>query len=334
VESKPAIRAQLSRIPKAELHVHLEGCVDIELLRRLSTRGGIDLRADVRLPEYRPIPAPPAAVLNGERSPENFLEFISLYVKITQSIGTADDIIEIAHSYLKQAAAEGVIAVEAYFSPSTYQWLSIPLAPLFNGLAEAQRIAAADYAIELSWIFDIVRNAGRSGFETIEAAVDAKKRGVDVRSIGLAGLERGYPPRPFAPALSAAREAGFVVLAHAGETAGIESLVETVDVLCPARIGHGICALESEAVKNSIIEKQITLEVCPWSNIYLQIISADQHPLKALIESGIPVVIGSDDPGIFRKNLIDNYLFAYEQGTSITELERIAQRSLEARVQK
>lgn len=315
--------AESWRGKKAELHVHLEGTVTGELLRTLADRNGVDLTAPTIFPGFPPIPAP--SLLTPFQG--NFLEFISLYVKISQAIKERRDIEDIARAYLSVAKEEEIVAADIYVTPTTLTALGCSEAELAAGLLLAQNLAA-QAGVRFTWIFDIVRNGRFPGEATVEIATRLRDQGVAVNSIGLAGLEAGYPASPFRYAFKLAHDRGFKVVTHAGETAGPESIWETIEVASPTRIGHGITAINETKLIEELKRREITLELSPWSNILLKNSAPEEHPLVKLISAGVDVVLASDDPGIFGRSLNDNYLWASEHGVDDLTLSQIAERSL------
>lgn len=328
------LRSFLGAIPKADLHVHLEGTVDGATLSELAAKNNVDLHAPSVL-RYSdesqftlPAPHDPLVPFSG-----SFPEFIYRYVKISSAIHTADDIALLVDRYAAAAQREGVIAAEIYVTPTTLLRLNLPEPELYSGLLQAERLARDRYGIDIGWIFDIVRNSPVPGSETIALAVKAREQGISIESIGLAGMERGYPAPPFAADFRAAAAKGFKLLAHAGETAGAESVAATIETLNPARIGHGVRAVESPELMAQLVRSKLPLEVCPWSNVLLGVCGAEEHPIADLIDAGITVVLASDDPGIFGKSLLDNYLFAAERGVATDTLAALAAASLTLRRQ-
>lgn len=316
----------IQQTPKADLHVHLEGTVGCETLNKLAARNAVALDAPTVLAGGKlTFPAPDLS--RGYAEFGNFLDFISLYVKVSDCIRSAEDIRDVAADYLKQAAAENIRALEIYFSPTTYLLFGRALEPLMEGLVEAQRLAVTAN-IKLSWIFDIVRNTVTDGMPLIEIALAARKRGVNVEFIGLAGDESEGHAKNFAAAFQRARAENFRVLAHAGETVGPQSIRDVLEHLQPERIGHGVRVIEDEGLMCELRDRQIPLEVCPWSNVELQVFKQDKHPIADLQRFGLNVILASDDPGLFRKTLTDNFLLAHELGLSADELITIANRSL------
>ena len=317
----------LTHLPKADPHVHFEGTVDLKTLKFLAERNNISLSSPTTLAPFPPIPPPEAGTLEAPFH-GTFSEFIRLYVKISSVIRTVDDFVTVAKNYGTRAQSENIKAIEMYFTPSTFLGLGLELSTIIDGLTAVQETLES-YGIQTAWIFDIVRNSLAPGERTVEAAVEFRSKGVRVMSVGLAGLESGYPSAPFAKAIALAREHRFRIYAHAGETAGPESIRETLEFVNPERIGHGVRAIEDEALISELRKKKITLEICPWSNISLGVFSESDHPIAALQAKQLDIVIGSDDPGIFGKSLTENYLFAHQRGVPLPVLEQIASRSLE-----
>lgn len=321
------LKAAISSLPKADLHVHFEGTVTPDTLLKLAKRNGVDLARPIELPGIDPI-SPPVGTVSGEPLLNDFLDFIGLYLKVSETIVTSIDIVEIGEAYAAVAKEENILASQIYFTPSTFTLFGRDMTKLFRGLAEVQHMAATRYGTEIRWIFDIVRNGKEDGSLTLAMAEEARVLGVDVVAIGLAGYELSRPAEIFTPSFQEARRLGYHTLAHAGETGDANSIREVLAALQPERLGHGISVVQDQGLLSSLVEKQLPFEVCPWSNIFLNIVAANQHPLRQMIEAGLQVLICSDDPGIFRKTLNDNYYFAHEQGVSFGELQRIAERSL------
>lgn len=319
---------KLRKLEKAELHVHLEGTVDLALLARLAEKNRVSLSAPTNFSPTLVIP-PPSAKLLAAPFRGTFHEFISLYLKISECIRGAEDIELIAEAYARNAAEENITHAEVYVTPSTLARLGLHDDELGGGLLAAQDIATTRYGIELNWIFDVVRNGSTPGHETLECASRLRSAGVRVCAIGIAGLEAGYLASPFRDVFQQARKRGFSVYAHAGETAGPESVWDTLESLAPDRIGHGIRSMGDTSLVDYLREHRTPLEVCPYSNIALGVCGHKDHPVREMIELGLYVVLCSDDPGIFGKSLSENYLYAFEQGVSFETLKAVAERSLE-----
>lgn len=326
------LRSRLAALPKADLHIHLEGTVTPATLHELAGRNGIDLHSPVEWTNRDGSPLPTIPPPNPEwlRSPfeGSFPEFIRHYVKISSTIRTASDLELIAARYVAAALRDGVVHAEMYVTPTTLLLLGLPEEELIEGLLRGQA-AAVSRGLRLRFIFDIVRNARLPGGWTLEVAERGRSAGVDVCAIGLAGYELGNPASRYREDFARARQAGFRILCHAGETDGAHSIRDALDALEPERIGHGVRAIEDDALLEELCRLQIPLEVCPWSNIRLGVATADSHPLPELVRRGAAVVLCSDDPGIFGSTLTDEYLYAVSRGISEEALMQIAARSLE-----
>jgi adenosine deaminase len=319
------IRNILQQIPKADLHVHLEGTVAPELLQKLAIKHSIDINKPVGLSDGREIPVPKLPCDNFD----SFQDFIGHYLRISNLIRTTEDIVLVARNFAKSCQRQGVVHAEIYFTPTTYLTLGIEIEPLFEGLHKAQTIAMTEYNVRFRWIFDIVRNTACDGIETLALAKKARVSGVDVCALAIAGDEKAKGAAPFAKVFKQARIDGFNTLAHSGEGTPPTCIKETIELLQPHRIGHGISVLEDHSLIDHCRSTKLVFEVCPWSNINLRLCRSDNHPIARMVAKELAIVICSDDPGIFNRDLIDNFLVAFNLGVSIDELTRIARRSLE-----
>ncbi|MCB0344195.1 MAG: adenosine deaminase [Bdellovibrionales bacterium] len=316
----------LSKVPKAELHVHLEGTVLPKTLLELSRRHGVTPDSPVQLPDGRSMQLPPET---GAALPKlsNFKDFIRYYLRISDLIRTADDVAFVADEYVSRCIEENIKYIECYFSPTTYAYLGRNPDELFSGLVAGQT-AAERRGIRLKWIFDVVRNTSRNGMDTLALANQARAVGVEVVAIGLAGDETIGEPKQFAQGFREARASGYKVLAHSGEAGSAEQMMELQEQLNPERIGHALPVLENCLLVEKLKSGKIVLELCPWSNVALGFKTFENHPIADMFAANLPVVICSDDPGIFGKTLTDNYLFAYERGVPLNSLLSAAERSL------
>lgn len=299
----------------ADLHVHLEGTVTPQTLEDLARKNRVNLSAPTEFLEGITIPAPSPASRSGPFLGD-FREFILLYVKIVSCVKDAEDLFVIGQRYLEAATAEGVVAADMYLTPSTLMRLGVTTDQIREGLLQIQEHACSAHKFRIRWIFDVVRGTGLSGVETVETATELRDAGVNVEYIGLGGMEANNPAKSFKQAFDLARDRQFRILAHAGETAGAESMWETIEAANPERIGHGISCLEDPKLVRYLQEREIVLEVCPWSNILLGLYDEDNHPIQRLIDAGLRIVICSDDPGIFGRSLKSNYEIAKKRGVT------------------
>jgi aminodeoxyfutalosine deaminase len=291
------IEGYLHAIPKAELHVHLEGSIQPATLLILARRNGVDL------------PVETVAELQNWFTFRDFNHFIDIYFDISNCLRTAEDYELIAYEFGANMARQNVRYAEVTFSPSTHYYaLGVSHNAYFAGLTRGRQRARADFGVEMRWVFDIVRNVEDETRNhmladyTTSVAIEGKDDGVV--ALGLGGAEVGYPPEKFARWFDKARAAGLHSAPHAGETVGPTSVWGALKTLGAERIGHGVRAIEDPALVAYLAGHHIPLEVCPTSNIKLGVYAdyAD-HPLPRLHLAGVPITVNSDDPPLFNTTL-------------------------------
>ena len=292
----------IERMPKVELHVHLEGAIAPETLLTLARRNGVDL------------PANDVAGIREWFAFRDFAHFIEVYVAITRCLRRVEDYELIAYEFGAAMARQNVRYAEVTFSPSTH-WalLDVPQAVWWRGLTEGRRRAWEDFGVRINWVFDIVRGPllgdrvrqDRADY-TVAVAIEGMADGVV--GIGLGGTEVGAPPEPFAPWFDRARAAGLRSVPHAGETVGPESIWGALRALGAERIGHGVRCVEDPALVEYLQERQIPLEVSPTSNVCLGgSPNLAAHQLPQLLAAGLYVTLNSDDPPMFNTTLTEEY---------------------------
>ncbi len=295
----PVLVQFIRRMPKVELHVHLEGSIQPETLLALARRN------DVRLP------ADDADGLRRWYQFTDFKHFIEIYLTISSCICTPEDIELVARDFLQGQAAQNIRYSEVTFTPYTHFSTNrrIPFDEQFDALTRAREWAARELNTHCGWVFDIARNVRpiEHSLTVAEWAISGKERGVV--GFGLGGLETGNPPEWFREAFELARKAGLASVPHAGEVAGAESVRGAVETLEARRIGHGVRCLEDPQLVEILRTRQIPLEVCPTSNVCLGVASTlADHPLPRLLAEGLYVTINSDDPPMFNTTLTGEYL--------------------------
>jgi adenosine deaminase len=337
--SDQELAEKLRAIPKADLHVHLEGTVSSETFFELCRRNQIDPAAAVKFGEYPPLTPPEFATSTSTDGTSHwprlggFQDFIRLYLKITDAIRSPEDLLLVGARYLDASAQENIVRSEVYFSASTFATLGRPMDEFFSALAIIGRLASDRYRHRLSYIFDIVRNTSTDGFEVLELAERARQLGVEVGAIGIAGLETANSATTFEAAIRRARSLGYRILVHAGELpegAQCGASMRDALLLAPDRIGHALGAVDSRTLTDDLRQAGTALELCPWSNLLLQIRPESAHPAAEIIKADLPVIICSDDPGIFEKSLVDNYLLCRRLGVSSERLLELAAQSLQS----
>jgi len=310
LDERTQIDRYIEAVPKAELHVHLEGSIQPATLLMLAHRN------DVKLPVQN------VEDLQDWFTFRDFDHFIEIYFEISSCLKTSDDYELIAYEFGANMARQNVRYAEVTFSPSTHQFsLGIPFDVFFSGLTKGRMRAQTEFGVEIRWVFDIVRdipdvmlNRMRADY-TLAVAQEGMNDGVV--ALGLGGGEVGNPPEQYAKWFEKALEAGLHSAPHAGETVGPESVWGAVRVLGAERLGHGVRSIEDSELVEYLAERHIPLEICPTSNIRLGVYpDLASHPLRSLHKAGVPVTINSDDPPLFNttfnnevKLLVDPFNF-------------------------
>ena len=296
-ELSTAFARYSATVPKAELHVHLEGSIQPATLFVLAQRNGVEL------------PVQTVAEVQNWFAFRDFSHFLEVYFAISHCLKTAEDYELIAYEFGAAMAQQHVRYAEVTFSPSTHEFsLGVPFDTYFAGLTRGRKRARAEFGVEMRWVFDIVRSipVERANLQRADYTVAVAKEGMHdgVIALGLGGAEIGYPPEDFIPWFEQARAAGLHSTPHAGETVGPESVWGAIHKLGAERIGHGVRAIEDATLVKYLQEQRMPLEVCPTSNICLGVYpDMHHHPLPRLHAAGIPVTVNSDDPPLFNTTL-------------------------------
>jgi adenosine deaminase len=304
-------------VPKAELHVHLEGTAPPHLIRRIAERNGLKV--------------PEGVFATPDRFAwRDFLDFLQTYDMAASVIRTAEDYRDITYEYLSACAADGAIYVELIASPDHAALVGLSDEDHLDGIARGIDDARADHGIEARVLLTCIRNFG------VEQALRIARHAAErphpyVVGFQMAGDEAGYPPGPFAEAYEIAAGAGLGCSIHAGEWAGAESVREALD-LPVTRIGHGVRAIEDPALVDEIAARGIVLECCPTSNVVLGVFPTfEEHPLPALRQAGVRVTLASDDPPYFGASVGGEYAVARERfGMSDADLTALTRTAIEA----
>jgi adenosine deaminase len=308
-----SLEAYIRAMPKVELHVHLEGSIHPPTLLQLAERNRVTL------------PARDLAGLHQWYTFVDFDHFVEIYFTIASCLKSGDDIELIAREFLIGQAAQNIRHSDVtYTSITQYKYSHIPFADQIAGLARARRWAEKELGVTLSLVFDIPRQfPADEGMIVADWAIRGMSDGVV--GFGLGGAEAGNPPEKFRAAFARARAAGLVSVPHAGELVGPASIWGALRALGAQRIGHGVRCLDDPNLVAYLREHQIPLEVCPSSNVCINVVpSFEQHPLPRLIDAGLYVTLNSDDPPMFNTTLTDEYLKVARQfGFGADELERL-----------
>jgi adenosine deaminase len=288
------LAAFIDRLPKTELHIHIEGSLEPELMFTLARRNGVSL---------------PYASVDALREAYRFTrlqDFLDLYYQGMSVLRTAADFHDLAWTYLERAHKQNVRYVEMFFDPQGHTARGIPFATVIDGLTRAADEAAAKLGITARLIMCFLRHLDEADAErTLDAALAHKDR---IIGVGLDSSEVGHPPSKFKRVFRRAREAGFRLGAHAGEEGPPEYIWEAIDVLGVDRIDHGNRSMEDEALVARLARDRMPLTMCPLSNLRLCVVDdLVRHPLKRLMDKGLVVTVNSDDPAYFGGYVSDNF---------------------------
>ena len=298
-------------MPKAELHLHLEGAIPVPALWALIEHHGGDplIKSEAQLVDWFTY--------------RDFAHFMETWNWMNGFLRTYDDFTFASEAVARHLAAQNILYAEAFFSPSDFR--DHGLKP--QGIAEAIRVGLDRVDdVEIALIVDLVRDRGPEGTALTLAAVKEVSEDTGIIGIGIGGFEAAHPPEQFADVYRDAREAGFRLTAHAGEEAGPESVWGALLTLGAERIGHGVRSIEDPLLIGYLVERQIPLEVCPTSNLRTGVVAHwDQHPVGRLIEAGVKVTINTDDPAMFDANLAEEFsILAGRFGLDESALKRLS----------
>jgi adenosine deaminase len=285
----------IKRLPKCELHIHIEGSLEPELMFALARRNGIRLRY------------PSVEALRQAYQFRNLQDFLDIYYQGMSVLITEQDFHDLAWAYLERARADNVRHVEMFFDPQGHTSRGVPFSTVIEGLHRAVGDARRELGVQASLIMCFLRHLDEADAErTLDSALAFKDR---IVGVGLDSSELGHPPGKFKRVFRRAREAGFFLSAHAGEEGPPSYVWEALDVLGVARIDHGIRSLEDAALVGRLARDQIPLTVCPLSNLRLRVVDElVHHPLRRMMDKGLIVTVNSDDPAYFGGYVNQNYL--------------------------
>lgn len=286
--------AFIKNIPKAELHIHIEGSLEPELMFALAQRNKISL---------------PYSSIDEIRAAyhfENLQSFLDLYYAGAAVLQTEQDFYDLTRSYLERCADQNVRHTEIFFDPQTHTNRGIPFEKVHSGIYRALQDAKDEWGITSSLILCFLRHlSAESAMETLEQALPFK---ASLIAVGLDSSEWGHPPSKFQKVFERARSEGFLTVAHAGEEGPAEYIWEAIQLLGVSRIDHGVRCVEDPELVDYLAKNEIPLTVCPLSNIKLCVFdSMQQHNLKHLLDLGLCVTVNSDDPSYFGGYIAENY---------------------------
>ncbi len=306
------------KIPKAELHLHIEGTLEPELMFALAKRNDVSLRFK-SVEEVRE-----AYEFSDLQS------FLDIYYEGANVLIQEQDFYDLAAAYFDRAASDGVRRVEMFFDPQTHTARGIPFETVLNGLTRACEYAQDKHGITSGLILCFLRHlSGEDAMKTLEEALPFKER---LLGVGLDSSENGNPPKNFIEVFTRARAEGLRAVAHAGEEGPPEYIYGALELLQVERIDHGVRCLEDPALVSRLRDERIPLTVCPFSNVKLKVFDAlENHNLPALMEAGLAVSIHSDDPSYFGGYIGENFAACQKaMGLSKEQVRTLALNSFEA----
>lgn len=292
---------RIATSPKAELHIHIEGSLEPELIFALAERHGI------RLP-YASIDA-----LRAAYAFTDLQSFLDVYYAGAGVLLQAEDFYDMTAAYMARAHADNVIHTEIFFDPQTHTERGVPMAAMLEGIEAALVDAEKAHGLSSRLILCFLRHLPEAAAHaTLEQALPFLDRYAHrLVGVGLDSSERGHPPSKFERVFAAARAAGLRTVAHAGEEGPPDYIYQALDLLKVERIDHGVRAIEDPALVARLAESRIALTVCPLSNLKLQVFDdMRQHTLKTLLDAGVAITINSDDPAYFGGYVNANYFAA------------------------
>lgn len=293
----PALEQFIREVPKAELHLHIEGTLEPEMMFELARRNGVPLRF--------------ASVEEVRRAYEftDLQSFLDIYYEGARVLQTEEDFFDLAWAYLERVARENVRHVEIFFDPQTHTERGVSMETVVTGLHRALSVAEERLAVGSRLILCFLRHlSADSAMRTLEEALPFKSY---ITAVGLDSSERGHPPSKFKAVFDRAREEGFLTVAHAGEEGPPEYIREALDLLRVRRIDHGVRCVEDPALVDRLARDRVPLTVCPLSNVKLRVFDRlEQHNLAALLRRGLCVTVNSDDPAYFGGYVTENLLAA------------------------
>ncbi len=312
------MKTWLQALPKAELHLHIEGTLEPEQMFELADRNNVRLPFDS------------VEELRAAYDFHNLQSFLDLYYQGMNVLHSEADFFDLAMAYFRRAHSDGVVHAELSFDPQAHLARGVGLENPFAGLTRAMRQAEVDYGISSALIMSFLRD--RDAGEALEVLEAAQPWHETIAAVGLDSAEVGHPPEKFAAVFARARVLGIPRTAHAGEEGPTSYISGALDTLDVCRIDHGVRCLDDPALVERLRAAQIPLTVCPLSNVYLKVVERlTDHPLPELVERGLKVTLNSDDPAYFGGGMLNNFLACSEAfGWSQSTFRQLARNGIEA----
>ena len=316
--SPERLPALLRAMPKAELHMHIEGSLEADMIFAMGQRNRVSLAY------------PSIEALRQAYVFDNLQSFLDIYHAGTTVLKTEQDFFEMTDAYLARAQADNVLHTEIFFDTQTHTGHGTSVETVINGLYRACEQAPARHGMTASLILCFLRHLSEEdAFECLEQALPLRDK---IVGIGLASSEVGHPPEKFAKVFARARELGFRLVAHAGEEAPPAYIWTALDVLKVERIDHGVQAIHDSALMQRLAKGRVPLTVCPLSNLKLRVFpTLAQHTLKRMLDAGIMATVNSDDPAYFGGYINENFTQTFAAlGMTSAHAYQLARNSFDA----
>lgn len=313
-----SIDAFITGVPKAELHIHIEGSLEPEMAFDLARKHGIALGY------------PSVSALRDAYKFDDLQSFLDLYYACADVLRDEDDFYALTWAYLQRIHAQGVVHAEIFFDPQTHTARGIPFITVLDGIRRALDDGKRELGISSRLILCFLRHlSADEAFVTLEEALPYRNA---IYAVGLDSSEAGNPPEKFAEVFKRAREAGFVTVAHAGEEGPPAYIEQAMDTLMVSRIDHGVRCESDEALCVRLAATQMPLTVCPLSNVKLRVFKTmADHNLKRLLDRNLCVTVNSDDPAYFGGYIGENYsAVVHALGLTRDDVTRLARNSITA----
>ena len=307
----------IKNLPKAELHLHIEGSFEPELMFEIANRNNIK------------IPFNSVEEIKDAYKFDCLQDFLDIYYQGAQVLITEEDFYDLTFSYLQKCNEQNVRHTEIMFDPQTHTERGVDFKTVINGISKAQDEAKKQFGITSLLIMSYLRHLSQDeAFKTLEQSIPFKDK---ITCVGLDSSEKGNPPSKFADVFKKSEEMGYIPVAHAGEEGDADYVWEALNLLNIKRIDHGNNSLQDKKLIDEIIKRDLALTVCPLSNTALQVVKdLKDHPLKRMMSLGLKVTINSDDPAFFGGQVNQNYLEIQEAlNLSKEDLYKLAKNSFQ-----
>jgi adenine deaminase len=313
-----ALMPLITRLPKIELHLHIEGSLEPELMFHMAERNAVALR-------YASADAVREAYHFG--SLESFLD---IYYEACSVLRREQDFYDLTMAYLQRARAQHVVHTEMFFDPQTHTQRGVPFATVISGIRRALADGERTYGITSRLILCFLRHlSAEAAFDTLAQALPYREW---ITAVGLDSYEVGHPPAQFAEVFARARQHGFLTVAHAGEEGPAEYIWQALNLLQVSRIDHGVRCLDDDALVHELVSRQVPLTVCPLSNVKLGVFARlEEHTLRRMLHRGLCVTVNSDDPAYFGGYIAENFVAA-QQALHLTapEIYQLTRNAIQA----